>query len=395
MNTIRIPVSKFLRMSSPPLRHIEDSVKETTKHSLIIPPELIDEIIDYLWDNKDALFACSLVCQLFYIRTCVHLFNSIELNHTPMDEPSCQKFLPYIKKITIPQNFDNLNITDLTPFLSSLPNLTVLHLKTIQFFNPWSLHHLISQLRSLTSLNLSYVRFHEDVLDEPPIMSPDASFPKITKISMCRTSLHASVVEMLIRRRELRAIYVDFLRELCIKYPPGEYLSSICAFVHAASKSLKSFDLQISRLRFNIGTLSSWPAQPGLRPLTMPTLQIKMECRRSGWQTKVMTWLANSLRNGANGSIMLENLTLLFVPPRRYDGAIVNLEDLAVQFSMLDEILTGPVMKVFRRMKVLIEQHPDCLPSWEASHSIAWVHEKLQRVDERNMLEVDVIECTS
>ncbi|PBK61838.1 hypothetical protein ARMSODRAFT_622187 [Armillaria solidipes] len=240
-----LPVSP----SNPPLPGTENLVQATsaTKHHFpIIPPELIDEIIDYLWDNKDALVACSFVCRLFYLCTRIHLFHSIELQHTPNDEPSSQKILPYIKKITIRRGSDNLNIPHLTPFLSSLPNLAALHLYMVSFFNPWSLHHLVCQLRGLTSLDLSYIRFHEDVLEEPPTMNLDEPFPRINKISMCRTSFHASVVELLIRRRELRAIYVDSLRELCIKYPPGEYLSSICTFVRAASRSLKSLDIRIS-----------------------------------------------------------------------------------------------------------------------------------------------------
>ncbi len=91
----------------------------------------------------------------------------------------------------------------------------------------------------------------------------------------------------------------------------------------------------------------------------------------------------------------METLTLVVVPPGHYDGESVNLEDLAIQFSMLDEILTGSDMKVFRRLKVLFKQHVDYLPSWEAPHFIEWVHEKLQRVDKRNMLDVDVVEYTS
>ncbi|SJL14460.1 uncharacterized protein ARMOST_17917 [Armillaria ostoyae] len=89
----------------------------TKHHFPSIPPEPIDETIDYLWDNKDALVACSFVCRLFYLRTRVHLFHSIELKHTPNDEPSSRKILPYIKKITIHRGSDNLNIPHLTPFL--------------------------------------------------------------------------------------------------------------------------------------------------------------------------------------------------------------------------------------------------------------------------------------
>ncbi len=62
------------------------------------------------------------------------------------------------------------------------------------------------------------------------------------------TSFHASVVDSLIHQRGLREVYVDHLCELCIKWPPGEYLSSVCAFVRAASSSLKSLDIQIDRI---------------------------------------------------------------------------------------------------------------------------------------------------
>ncbi|SJL08080.1 uncharacterized protein ARMOST_11442 [Armillaria ostoyae] len=302
------------------------------------------------------------------------------------------RHIPYIKQITIRRNSDN--IPSVTPFLSSLPNLTALHLDMIDFFTPWSLHHLVCQLRGLTSIDLRHIQFHGTVLRESTIMNLDEPSPRINKVSICGTSFHASVVELLIRRRELRAIYVDSLRELCIKYPPGEYLSSICAFVRAASRSLKSLDIRIRRVRSSIITLSSWPAQPDLLPLTMPTLQIEVECSRYGLHTRVMTWLTDSL-NGANRPIMMETLTLVVVSSGFHDGGYIKLEGLAIQFSMLDEILTGPDMKVFRRLKVLFKQYVDSPPSGEASYYRKWVHERLQRVDKRNMLDVDVVEYTS
>ncbi|KAK0434429.1 hypothetical protein EV421DRAFT_1335661 [Armillaria borealis] len=349
--------------SNPPLPGTENLVQATaTKCNFpSIPPELIDEIIDYLWDDKDALFDCSFVCRLFYLRTRVHLFHSIELNHRTTFEPSSPNILPYIKKIAIRQNS---SIPGLTPFLSSLSNLAALHLDMIKFPDPWSLHRLVCQLRGLTSLDLSDVRWiHRDIPVEPTARSLDGPFPRIKKISIYKTSFHTSVVELLIHRRELRAIYVDSLNELCIKWPPGEYLSSICAFVRVASRSLKSLDLRIRRVKSSINVISSWSIQPDLLPLTMSTLQIEMECRRHGWQTCVVTWLVDSLRNGANGPVMVETLTLVVVPPGLYDGMEVRLEDWEIQFSMLDEILTSPVMKVFRQLKVTLKPHVDCLPS--------------------------------
>ncbi len=127
----------------------------------------------------------------------------------------------------------------------------------------------------------------------------------------------------------------------------------------------------------------------------MPTLQIEMECRRYGWQTCVMTWLVDSLRNSANGPIMVETLTLVVVPPWLCDGMEVRLEYWEIEFSMLDEILTSPVMKVFRQLKVTLKSHVDCLPSWEVPDFIEWIHGMLARVDKRNMLSVDVVEDTS
>ncbi|SJL04255.1 uncharacterized protein ARMOST_07616 [Armillaria ostoyae] len=65
-----------------------------------IPPELLEEIIDYLWENKDVLVACSFVYRLFYLRTRVHIFHSTELKHTPNDKSSSKNVLPHIRKIT-------------------------------------------------------------------------------------------------------------------------------------------------------------------------------------------------------------------------------------------------------------------------------------------------------
>ncbi|KAK0442680.1 uncharacterized protein EV420DRAFT_1577831 [Desarmillaria tabescens] len=366
---------------------MEDLVQAstTTRHSLSIPPELINEIIDYLWDDKDALIACSFVCRLVYLRTRVHLLHSIELKHTPDDSVS-QSILPYIKSITISQG--SSPIPSLTPFLSTLPNLTTLYLDRLQFPDPWSLHHLIGQLPRLTSLELTAIRFRQDFLVE--LGSVDGSFPKINKISMWGTSFHASVVEFLIHRRELRVVYVDSLRELCIMYPAGEYLSSICAFVRAA-RSLRSLEIRIDRVEY---VMSEWPAQPDVLPLTMSTLKIEMECSERGWHMKVMRWLLDSL-TGADGPIMVETLMLMVVPPTLFDSFTMDDNDWVRQWSRLDEILTGRDMKAFQRMKVTFNSHVDDPSSWEGSHFIEWVHKTLPLVDKRNMLDVDIVEDTN
>ncbi|KAK0443372.1 uncharacterized protein EV420DRAFT_1768594 [Desarmillaria tabescens] len=376
-----------------PLRSTEDSVHTTKHHSLSIPPELIDEIIDYLWDDKDALIACSFVCQLFYLRTRVHLLHSIELKHAP-DDSASQSILPYIKNITIRRGASP--IPSLAPFLSSLPNLTALILDSLQFPDPWSLHHLICQVPGLASLELSAMRFRQDFLVELGSVG-SGLLPKINKISMWGTSFHASVVEFLIHRRELRAVYVDSLRELCVMYPPGEYLSSICAFVRAA-RSLRSLDIRIRQTMYRINTISEWSTQPDVLPLTMRMLKIEMECDRSCWHVKAMRWLLDSLI-GANEPIMLETLTLVVVPPIFLYGIMDdNAWERNVwerQWSRLDEILTGSDMKMFRRLKVIPKPHAHIERFiLEGPDFREWVRGRLPFLGGKGMLDIVTV-CSS
>ncbi|PBK76351.1 hypothetical protein ARMSODRAFT_948133 [Armillaria solidipes] len=379
-------------MLSSPLCSVEDLVQAiaTEHHSLNIPPEIYEEIIDYLWDNKDALLACSF-CRPLYLRTRVHLFHSIELKHTPNGEPFSKSVLPCIKKITIHRGSD---IPSVTPLLCSLPNLTALRLDTLKFPDPWSLHRFVCQLRRLTSLDLNHIRFRRDILVE--LGSLAGSFPKINKITIHGTSLHTSVVGFLIHRRALRAVYVDSLRELCIKYPAGECLSSICTFVRAASRSLKSLEIRIRETESSANVMSNWPAQLDVLPLTMPTLLIEMDCNHFGWHDEVMRWLLDSL-TGADGPIMVETLTLVVVPPLYFNQDIMEGNDQwwARVWLRLDEILTGPDMKVFRRLKVTFIRPGDRI-YWEGSHFIEWVRGKLPLVNNRNMLDMDtIVEDTS
>lgn len=138
----------------------------------------------------------------------------------------------------------------------------------------------------------------------------------------------------------------------------------------------------------------SWPAQLDVLPLIMPTLQIKMECRRFGWHTRVMGWLLDFMAD-ANGPIMVETLTLVVVPPLFLDTITMDDDDWEIQWSRLDELLTAPNMKRLQRLKVTFKSHVHSHTSWEGSNFIEWVHEKLPLVDERNMLDTDTVEDTS
>ncbi len=133
-----------------------------------------------------------------------------------------------------------------------------------------------------------------------------------------------------------------------------------------------------------------WPAQLDVLPLTMQTLLIEMDYNHFGWQGGAIGWLLDSL-TGADGPIMVETLTLMVVPPPYFDRYIMDGNNQwARVWLRLDEILTGPDMKVFRRLKVTSILPGDRI-YWEVSHFTEWVRGKLPLVDERNMLDMNTI----
>ncbi len=132
---------------------------------------------------------------------------------------------------------------------------------------------------------------------------------------------------------------------------------------------------------------SGWPAQLDVLPLTMPTLQIEMNCFPYDWHFGVMRWLLDSL-TGADRPIMVETLTLVVVNIYR---PTADDDDWARQWLRLDEILTGPDTRMFRRLRVAFKFHYSFAP-WEGPDLIEWVHEKLPLLDKRNMLDADITE---
>lgn len=204
-----------------------------TQITTYIPPELIDKIIDHLEDDKDALLMCSLVCRLFYPRTRVRLFRAISITDrnrkvSLLHGSSSKNVLQYIQGIKLDWSTDYVNpasdllVPKFTTFLLSLTNLTSLSLSAIRLRDPSHLHTVIYQLYRLTSLTLKDVFF--DSSESHTISDHQTSLessPKIEAISMYGTSFHASIVDLIIHRQDLRSIYVNSLRRLCIKYPPA------------------------------------------------------------------------------------------------------------------------------------------------------------------------------
>ncbi|KAK0224892.1 hypothetical protein EDD85DRAFT_229860 [Armillaria nabsnona] len=370
-----------------------------------IPPELIDKIIDHLKYDKDALLMCSLVCRLFYPRTRVHLFRAISITDrnrkvSLVHDSSSKNVLQYIQGIKLHWPTDYANpVSDLLPkfttFLLSLTSLTSLSLSAIRLRDASHLHAVIYQLYRLTSLTLKNVFFDSSesytISDHQTSLE---SYPKIETISMYGTSFHASIVDLIIHRQDLRAIYVNSLRRLCIKYPPGEYFSSICAFLRATAGSLRRLDLYICRAYYQPGRLSSWPVQLDRLPLTMQTLHIVIKCHRL-WvgHVKVMRWLLDSL-SGPDGDIRLETMMLTVVPPYDHTGSNDYLqgEDWAAQWTSLDKALSRLGSSTFRRLKVTFRPYAGDRSLWRGSYCKTWAEGKLPLLLEKKFLEVNTVE---
>ncbi|KAG7440209.1 uncharacterized protein BT62DRAFT_1081059 [Guyanagaster necrorhizus] len=365
-----------------------------------IPPEIIDAIIDCLWDDKDTLLACSFVCRLFCPRTRVHLFHTLglkfngALNIDPGD-PSFKRVVEYIKEVklqSVAHDVQDLPVSSITSFLSSLPNLASLSLMLIFFQDPSHLHSLISHLPGLTDLDLKNVFFSCHSISED-LSSESFEFPTIKRISLYGTFFNESIVESLFHRGDLRSIYVDSLRELHIYYPSAEYLPSICTFIRAAPSSWKSFDIRFRYGAYTPGSWSRWPAHPTL-PLTMSTLHVEMKCDLyCDWHIRVMRWLVHSI-SGATDPVRLETLTLTIIPPYNHDGEHANWEDedWAAQWSSLDQALAHSEMSSFRLLKVAFRLRPTDFSPWRGPYSREWVKGKLPLLEENDMLEVNIIE---
>ncbi|KAK0493572.1 hypothetical protein EDD18DRAFT_1405332 [Armillaria luteobubalina] len=331
-----------------------------------IPPELIGEIIDHLKDDKDALL---------YIQ-------EIGLHWPTYYNNSAPDLLPRF-----------------TTFLLSLTNLTSLSLSAINLRDASHLHTVICPLHRLTSLALKNVFFHSVSSEShtvPDYQTSVESSPKIEAISMYGTSFHASIVDLIIHRQDLRTVYVNSLRKLCIKYPPGEYLSSICTFLRATAGSLRRLDLYIRRSLYTPGLLSSWPAQLDRLPLTMQTLHIVINYdERWDWHVKVLSWLLDSL-SGPDGAVRLETMMLTIILPYDDTGSndYLQNEDWGAQWTSLDKTLAHLTSSTFRRLKVTFRPYVgDCSP-WRGPYCKIWMEGRLPLLHEKRFLQVDTVEYT-
>jgi len=164
----------------------------------VLPPEVIDLIIDFLHDDKPSLAACTLISKDFLPSTRFHLFSEVPVQPRHM--------LPLLELLASPSNqiapfvqrllFDNLGkllfyngITEVERCIRLLPLLTsrLPHVKSLRFSN-FDLEHIPEDIRrnlfssfpdfkDLDLYSLHFYRFSE-------FLDLVCAFPFLEKISL-------------------------------------------------------------------------------------------------------------------------------------------------------------------------------------------------------------------
>lgn len=137
-----------------------------------LPPELCDQILDHLWDDRAALEACSLTCRAWLATTRIHLFHSICLR----DLRQCTR-LERMLKGTLP------TIVDVTHYIRGL---TLMQRearggdRALPECKPWLGYRLLPSFRRLSSVECLQLRnwssvaaLQDGVVDDLPTFFPN------------------------------------------------------------------------------------------------------------------------------------------------------------------------------------------------------------------------------
>lgn len=140
---------------------------------MILPPEIIDTVLDHLHSDKDTLQACALTCKT-WARTCrYHLFNTITLS-----PPDVVAFL----------KFADASLQDLADLVRCLSvpgrSANTLYLARVAPVAPQTIR-LKHHLRDLTSLKLSEMFWGVLPADQKYLLS---NLPSITHLELHRVS---------------------------------------------------------------------------------------------------------------------------------------------------------------------------------------------------------------
>ncbi|KAK0240775.1 hypothetical protein EDD85DRAFT_378419 [Armillaria nabsnona] len=310
------------------------------------PQELIDEIIDYLYDSPSALKACSLVCRQFYPRTRVHLFRQVDCR-TPDDPRSTQLFdiardspelLQCIKRV----RFGCLNFflpkhrTATVDFLHSLSAPTTLSLyNTGQGICGWQhilpafvisapylaitrlalkspgcrtfleLHRIVLSLPNVTELHIPGLSHLTELStnDDPVVPAPPA--PRIRKMCV-EVQGDAPALPFWEGLCLCRSMYLDHLEEFSVRNLAPVELWAVVQAANLASDDLKVLDIECYQDPWSFARFS-----PNVSPLHLnPPTYLRLGVYLNNKELPFIDWWIKCFKAVDNESTVMERLTI-------------------------------------------------------------------------------------
>ncbi|KAK0199657.1 hypothetical protein DFS33DRAFT_1387967 [Desarmillaria ectypa] len=258
-----------------------------------MPPEIIDEIIDYLSNDASALVSCSSVCRLFYPRTRKHIFRSIYFGG--FHRKPIVRFVDMVNGspnllscVTNMEIHKTATYLSLGPLLPSMVNLTSLKIAFIRFSSGNDFHAPILKILRLKELSLFWISSPKRKL---PIEVPNpCSGPALERIRIEGGDKKVGLLPSFLQVG-LRAVYIDALQYLELALPAEEDLRALCEILHVA-RSLRHVIL--SAVQF---TLRRWPSPATLPLMGLESFAVELFYQNNNERTDIclMRWLAASL----------------------------------------------------------------------------------------------------
>ncbi|CAL1716744.1 unnamed protein product [Somion occarium] len=369
-----------------------------------LPQELIEQIIDELYSDLEALQACSLTASAWLPRSRRHLFNSLSLhpdNYATIEERfSTASLSSYIHRlwiscggrnedeVPIPRDeeltvsvlscfhkvsqmelhnmrWDNLRFDVQDYFATRYTSLTIFDLYDVEFQNLDDLLRLVRGFYNVHSLQLRKVWWETET--DPPTIVPSPPL-HLRELMVYETSSSASFIIGL-----FGTTHPENLQRIAVDWGDGDDLAILDDFVQSAGPSLRTLEVDLSwhaplaplDLRLNTD----------LRDVWLDGLLLDEPNSPAAFQP---TWIP-SLLNSITSPCMIEVVFYIFLG---------NLDGLKLlDMEQLDRIFSGPR---FRNMKVIgfmlvILPHPDWrLPSRSDVQEI--IRQRMPRTNARGLL---------
>ncbi|KAK0192193.1 hypothetical protein F5146DRAFT_1038768 [Armillaria mellea] len=206
--------------------------------------ELIEDIIDLLSDDRDALISCSYASRIFYHRTRMHLFSSVTFSQCgSYRDLSRARLLAETPLLAIRVKWAQIDhfttiSTLFSPAPSSLSSLVSLDLNFVRFSEPNDLHIAVLSLPLLKELNIKQCYF-EELESSIPTLPP--TVPELERLFILYAKGPEALLDPLM---SLRSVYMNSLVQLSLQNPSSDTdFNQLIEFSQCTSKKLETLSL--------------------------------------------------------------------------------------------------------------------------------------------------------